>query len=47
MTTRNPDDKKQRLLDAALVEFAAHGIAATRTDAIAARAGCSSGSIYT
>jgi AcrR family transcriptional regulator len=47
VVTRNPDDKKQRLLDAALTEFAAHGIAATRTDAIAARAGCSSGLIYT
>jgi AcrR family transcriptional regulator len=47
VTTRNPDEKKQRLLDAALVEFAANGIAATRTDAIAARAGCSPGLIYT
>jgi AcrR family transcriptional regulator len=43
---RDPDDKKQRLVDAALAEFSAHGIAATRTDAIAARAGCSPGLIY-
>jgi AcrR family transcriptional regulator len=44
---RAPEEKKQLLLDAALDEFAANGIAATRTDAIAARAGCSPGLIYT
>jgi AcrR family transcriptional regulator len=44
---RNPDAKRQSLLDAALKEFAEHGISAARTDAIAERAGCSSGLIYT
>ncbi|GAA1307003.1 TetR family transcriptional regulator [Planotetraspora silvatica] len=47
VVTRDPDTKKRNLLDAALAEFAARGIAATRTDAIAARAGCSPGLIYT
>jgi AcrR family transcriptional regulator len=47
MPTRDPEKKKQRLLEAALEEFAERGIEATRTDAIAARAGCSPGLIYT
>ncbi|MBB5081765.1 TetR/AcrR family transcriptional regulator [Nonomuraea endophytica] len=46
MAARDPDDKKTRLLDAAFAEFAANGIAATRTDAIAERAGRSAGLIY-
>jgi AcrR family transcriptional regulator len=36
---RNPERTRAALLDAALVEFAAHGRAGARTSAIAARAG--------
>ncbi|MFF8772181.1 TetR family transcriptional regulator [Kitasatospora sp. NPDC015120] len=44
---RDPESKKRSLLDAALVEFAAKGIVSTRTEDIAARAGCSTGLVYT
>jgi AcrR family transcriptional regulator len=44
---RDPDSKKRRLLDSALAEFAASGLAGTRTDAIAERAQCSAGLVYT
>jgi TetR/AcrR family transcriptional regulator len=44
--TRNPQDKQRRLIDAALVEFAEHGPAATRIDAIAERAGVNKQLIY-
>lgn len=37
--TRDPEDKKRRILAAAIAEFAEHGPAATRMDDIAARAG--------
>jgi AcrR family transcriptional regulator len=37
--TRDPERTRAALLDAALVEFAAHGRAGARTSAIAARAG--------
>jgi AcrR family transcriptional regulator len=47
MATRDPEAKKRQLLEAALEEFAAHGFAGTRTDAISERAGCSTGLIYT
>jgi AcrR family transcriptional regulator len=47
MARRDPESKKRQLLEAALTEFATNGIAATRTDAIAARAACSPGLIYT
>lgn len=47
MAERNPEDKQRRLLEAALTEFAATGLRGTRVEAIAARAGCSSGLIYT
>ncbi|MEE2039510.1 TetR family transcriptional regulator [Nocardiopsis sp. CT-R113] len=47
MRARDPEDKKRRLLDAALTEFAANGLAGTRIDAVSARAGCSTGLVYT
>jgi TetR/AcrR family transcriptional regulator len=37
--TRDPEARRAALLDAALVEFARHGLAGARTSAIAARAG--------
>lgn len=39
--------KKRRLIDAALTEFAAHGISGARVDRIATAAGCSAGLVYT
>jgi AcrR family transcriptional regulator len=47
MATRDPESKKQQLLDAALAEFAAHGIAGARVDKIAKSAGVSAGLVYT
>lgn len=47
MATRDPEAKRQQLLDAALVEFAAHGISGARMDQVAKRAGCSAGLAYT
>ena len=47
MVTRDPEAKRQQLLDAALVEFAAHGISGARMDQVAKRAGCSAGLAYT
>lgn len=47
MATRNPDDKRRRLLEAGLAEFAAHGIAGARIDRIAKAAECSAGLVYT
>lgn len=47
MRERNPEDKKQRLLEAALAEFARRGLAATRVEDIAKRAKCSAGLVYT
>jgi TetR/AcrR family transcriptional regulator len=44
--TRNPDDKRRRLVEAALIEFAEHGPIAARTDAIAERAGVNKQLIY-
>jgi TetR/AcrR family transcriptional regulator len=44
--TRNPQDKQHRLIDAALIEFAEFGPAATRIDAIAERAGVNKQLIY-
>jgi TetR/AcrR family transcriptional regulator len=44
--TRDPQDKQRRLIDAALIEFAQHGPAATRIDAIAERAGVNKQLIY-
>jgi AcrR family transcriptional regulator len=47
MATRDPESKKRQLLDAALREFAAHGIAGARVDQIARAAGVSAGLVYT
>ncbi|MEV6611006.1 TetR family transcriptional regulator [Kutzneria sp. NPDC051319] len=47
MRTRDPEAKRQALLDAALTEFAAHGISGARMDQVAKRAGCSAGLAYT
>jgi AcrR family transcriptional regulator len=47
VATRDPEVKRQLLLEAALVEFAEHGIAGARVDRIAARAGVSAGLVYT
>lgn len=47
MRSRDPEAKKKQLLDAALVEFAEHGLAGTPVDVIARRATCSPGLVYT
>ena len=47
MVTRDPESKKQQLLDAARAEFAEHGIAGARVDRIATAAGVSAGLVYT
>lgn len=47
MVTRDPDDKRRRLLEAGLAEFAAYGIAGARIDRIAKAADCSAGLVYT
>lgn len=46
MAVRDPDDKKRRLLNAALAEFAQNGIGSARVDQIAKRAGVSAGLVY-
>ena len=46
MAVRDPDAKRQRLLEAGLAEFAEHGIAGARMDRIAKLAGCSAGLVY-
>jgi AcrR family transcriptional regulator len=47
MAVRDPEAKRQQLLDAGLAEFAAYGIAGARIDRIAKLAGCSAGLVYT
>jgi AcrR family transcriptional regulator len=47
MAVRDPEAKRQHLLDAGLAEFAAYGIAGARIDRIAKLAGCSAGLVYT
>ncbi|GLW07058.1 TetR family transcriptional regulator [Microtetraspora sp. NBRC 13810] len=47
MATRDPEAKRQRLLQAALTEFAAYGIAGARMERIAKLADCSAGLVYT
>lgn len=44
--TRNAEATKQRILEAALEEFAQHGIAGARVDRIARAAGCNKNLIY-
>ena len=46
MGTRDPEATKQRILDAALREFADKGIAGARVDAIAERAGVNKRMLY-
>ncbi|MGW6929833.1 TetR family transcriptional regulator [Lentzea sp. NPDC054927] len=46
MRTRDPERKRQQLLEGALAEFAEHGIGGARVDRIAARAGVSAGLVY-
>ncbi|MEV6303078.1 TetR family transcriptional regulator [Actinoplanes sp. NPDC051861] len=46
MRTRDPDRKREQLLQAALEEFAAHGVAGARVDRLAKRAGISAGLVY-
>lgn len=46
MRTRDPETKRRLLLDAALAEFAAHGVAGARIDRLAKRAGISAGLVY-
>jgi AcrR family transcriptional regulator len=47
MAPRDPETKRRALLEAALAEFAEHGIAGARIDRLAGRAGCSPGLVYT
>lgn len=47
MSPRDPETKRRALLEAALAEFAQHGIAGARIDRLARRAGCSPGLVYT
>ncbi len=44
--TRDPEAKKQQLFEAALAEFAAHGVAGARVERLAKRAGISPGLVY-
>jgi AcrR family transcriptional regulator len=44
--TRDPEAKKQQLFEAALAEFAAHGVAGARVERLARRAGISPGLVY-
>ena len=46
MATRDREQTRRRLLDAAFVEFAAYGIAGARMERIARIAGCSAGLAY-
>jgi AcrR family transcriptional regulator len=47
MAIRDPEDKRRRLLEAGLAEFAAYGISGARIDRIAKAANCSAGLVYT
>jgi AcrR family transcriptional regulator len=46
MRTRDPEAKRRQLLEAALEEFAAYGVAGARVDRLAKRAGISAGLVY-
>ncbi|MFI8950053.1 TetR family transcriptional regulator [Streptomyces sp. NPDC053750] len=46
MATRDPDRKRQQLMEAALAEFAEFGEAGARVDRLAKRAGISPGLVY-
>ncbi|WP_410622862.1 TetR/AcrR family transcriptional regulator [Amycolatopsis sp. cmx-8-4] len=47
MAPRDPEAKRRALLEAALAEFAEHGIAGATVDRLAGRAQCSVGLVYT
>lgn len=46
MATRNPEEKRRRLLESGLVEFSERGLAGARLDRIARGAHCSAGLLY-
>jgi AcrR family transcriptional regulator len=46
MVTRNPEEKRRRLLESGLEEFSERGLAGARLDRIARRAECSAGLLY-
>jgi AcrR family transcriptional regulator len=46
MATRNPEEKRRRLIDAGVEEFSERGLAGARLDRIARRADCSAGLLY-
>ncbi|BBH70050.1 HTH-type transcriptional repressor [Actinoplanes sp. OR16] len=46
MRTRDPETKRRLLLEAALEEFSAFGVAGARVDRLAKRAGISAGLVY-
>jgi AcrR family transcriptional regulator len=46
MRTRDPETKRRQLLEAALEEFAAYGVAGARVERLAKRAGISAGLVY-
>jgi AcrR family transcriptional regulator len=46
MRTRDPETKRQQLLEAALAEFAEYGLAGARVDRLASRASISAGLVY-
>lgn len=46
MRTRDPETKRRLILEAALSEFAEHGLAGARLERLAKRAGVSAGLIY-
>ncbi len=46
MTTRNPEEKRRRLIAAGIEEFSERGLSGARLDRIAKRAGCSAGLLY-
>src|ERR1700761_8342390 len=46
MRSRDPEKKRQQLLEAALEEFGTHGVAGARVDRLAKRAGISAGLVY-
>lgn len=47
MSSRDPDEKRRRLIEAGLAEFSAYGVSGARIDRIARAADCSAGLLYT
>lgn len=46
MATRNPEEKRRRLIESGLVEFSERGLSGARLDRIARGARCSAGLLY-